>query len=410
MMRSRSSGSPEAAKVRNQPSTWSVAAWSPGSTVNGRGWPASFGVRAGGSGTPARVEARVGMADLEGDDARGAGRVPGNPRSMPESPARETCRPAGTSRRILGKRAQAGQTLRVCPPKTDHPYARIPPYASVRSGRAGPDHLAAVTQGGTEDGRCRGIGRSGGGRRRSALRAGDASAQDPVLDERLLDNPPPRSRARSSMSARRGQPAWLLYLLAAGATAVAYLETGSGGARLSLHDALPIATLVATVAGVVAHRPGRALPWWLLAAGLLSNVVGDVLLLSMGDPEAQLLPNVADVFYLACYPLFAGGLLMLARSRVPGRDRAGLIDALIMATGAALLAWTFLISPNLREPDLDLIARLVSVAYPLGDVLLLAVALRLAVGAGTRPTAYRLIGAAVIALLATDVCYVVLGL
>ncbi len=212
------------------------------------------------------------------------------------------------------------------------------------------------------------------------------------------------------MSDRRGQPAWLLYLLAAGATAVAYLETGSGGARLVLYVVVGFATLVATVAGVVAHRPGRALPWWLLAAGLLSNVVGDVLLLSMGDPEAQLLPNVADVFYLACYPLFAGGLLMLARSRVPGRDRAGLIDALIMATGAALLAWTFLISPNLREPDLDLIARLVSVAYPLGDVLLLAVALRLAVGAGTRPTAYRLIGAAVIALLATDVCYVVLGL
>jgi len=226
------------------------------------------------------------------------------------------------------------------------------------------------------------------------------------------------------VSDRRGYPAWLLYLLAGGVAAVAYLTVGSDLAREVLYVGLGLSAALATVTGVRTHRPRRALPWWLLAASLLSNVAGGVLLPSGGHilpsgghilsgghiPGVQLVPTAADAFYLACHPLFGVGLLLLVRARVPGRDRAGLVDGLIVATGTALVAWVFLISPHLRDPGLDLAARAVSTAYPLFDVLMLAVAARLMVGGGARPPAYRLLGAGVVAMLATDVCHVVLGL
>ena len=116
-------------------------------------------------------------------------------------------------------------------------------------------------------------------------------------------------------------------------------------------------------------------------------------------------PSVADAFYLACYALLAGGLLLLVRERAPGRDVASLIDATIITTGVGLLSWVFLIGPNVRVPDLLLSQRLVSIAYPLCDVLLVAVAVRLWRTGGTGTVASRLLTLGLVALLAADTVY-----
>ena len=47
------------------------------------------------------------------------------------------------------------------------------------------------------------------------------------------------------------------------------------------------------------------------------------------------------------------GLLLLVRRRNPERDRAGVIDALIMTLGLALLSWVALIAPYLHDDDAD---------------------------------------------------------
>ena len=66
----------------------------------------------------------------------------------------------------------------------------------------------------------------------------------------------------------------------------------------------------------------------------------------------------------------------------------------------------FLVAPNLHLSGLTVLAKLVSVAYPLGDVLLLAALIRFAVQAGARrrrpSTSSR---ASTVALLATDCAY-----
>ena len=62
-----------------------------------------------------------------------------------------------------------------------------------------------------------------------------------------------------------------------------------------------------------------------------------------------------------------------------------------MTLGLALLSWVALIAPYLHDEELSTVAKLVSIAYPLGDILLLAAAIRLAVDTGKRQPAFYLL-------------------
>jgi signal transduction histidine kinase len=177
--------------------------------------------------------------------------------------------------------------------------------------------------------------------------------------------------------------------------------------RAVVYCAIELSTVVAMVVGVRLWRPSRPLAWYLLAAGQLSFTVGDAInyayewVLQLEAPY----PSVADGFYLACYLLLAAGLLLLVRGRAPGRDWASLIDATIVTTGIAMLSWVFLIGPNVRVVGLAMPQRLVSIAYPLCDVLLLAMAVRLWRTGGRGTVASRLLGIGLTALLVGDTVY-----
>src|SRR5918995_1869607 len=169
---------------------------------------------------------------------------------------------------------------------------------------------------------------------------------------------------------------------------VTYFRLPDSLLRAVVYCTLGLGMVVAVVVGARLYRPSRPLAWYLLAAGQLSFTVGDAInytyqwVLEVEPPY----PSVADAFYLACYALLAAGLLLLVRERAPGRDVASLIDATIITTGVGLLSWVFLIGPNVRVPDLLLSQRLVSIAYPLCDVLLVAVAVRMGrAGPAERP-------------------------
>ena len=146
-----------------------------------------------------------------------------------------------------------------------------------------------------------------------------------------------------------------------------------GGAGSSLaYDLIGLSSAVAILVAVHRHRLARPLLWWCFAIGQLLFVIGDVLYAVIEQVLHQSpFPSIADGFYLAGYPILAAGLLILIRGRISGRDRAGLIDAAIIANGLGLLSWTFLMKPIAADPSLSLTERLISLAYPLGDVLLL---------------------------------------
>ena len=160
--------------------------------------------------------------------------------------------------------------------------------------------------------------------------------------------------------------------------------------------------VAAIVVGIRMHSPRARIAWWLFGVGQLLFFSGDVYTYS--NPDAPF-PSPGDALYLAVYPVLMAGLLVLVRRRNPRRDPAALIDALILTIGIGLLSWVFLIAPNIHLGDISWLAKAVSIAYPLGDVLLLAAAIRLAVDAGKRAPAFYLLAGSIVCLLATDSAY-----
>ncbi|MFF7456894.1 putative bifunctional diguanylate cyclase/phosphodiesterase [Kitasatospora sp. NPDC008115] len=165
--------------------------------------------------------------------------------------------------------------------------------------------------------------------------------------------------------------------------------------------------VAAIVAGVRLNRPSHAVYWYLLALANLSFTAGEVVqvvqmeFLHLGSP----FPSVADGFYLAEYLLYAAGVLGFIRWRTAHQDRGSLLDALILTMGLALLVWIYLILPYARNPDLDWFQKAVSIAYPLGDVVVLALLLRLVVPRGGVSRSLQLLAAGTVGLLVSDILY-----
>ncbi|MEE1822742.1 EAL domain-containing protein [Streptomyces sp. BE20] len=165
--------------------------------------------------------------------------------------------------------------------------------------------------------------------------------------------------------------------------------------------------VAAIVVGVRLNRPSHAMFWYLLALANLSFTAGEVVqviqmqFLHLGSP----FPSVADGFYLAEYLLYAAGVLGFIRWRTAHQDRASLLDALILTMGLALLAWIYLILPYTRNPDLGWFQKAVAIAYPLGDVVVLALLLRLVVPRGGFSRSLQLLAIGTVGLLAADVAY-----
>jgi diguanylate cyclase (GGDEF)-like protein/PAS domain S-box-containing protein len=179
------------------------------------------------------------------------------------------------------------------------------------------------------------------------------------------------------------------------------------GIRVAVWGVLALSGVGAIVAGVILNRPARRAPWLLLAAANLSFAVGQQSFLVLTQIQHQVVPfpSIVDLFYLATYPLYAAALLIFIRRRSAGYDRRSLLDALTLTVGLALLSWVFLILPYVNNATLTWQQRSVAIAYPLGDVLVLAMLARL-LAPGTWPArSLQLLTLGSVGLLASDVAF-----
>ena len=162
--------------------------------------------------------------------------------------------------------------------------------------------------------------------------------------------------------------------------------------ELVVYPAAEVVAIVAVLIGVVRYRPSARRAWLFIAAGLVSFLVGDVIWGVYATQDRDPFPSIADGFYLAAYPLIAAGLLVAVMRRRPlGVDRRALIDAALVVVVAGFLAWVYIVQPVLDDPDLSQSEALVAVAYPLGDLLLLAVATRFVMGSSWNVPSLRLL-------------------
>jgi diguanylate cyclase (GGDEF)-like protein/PAS domain S-box-containing protein len=211
------------------------------------------------------------------------------------------------------------------------------------------------------------------------------------------------SALRSRASARIS---WL-YLLATVPVALLYLFGPDATNGKWVFNVIGASSVIAILVGVRRNRTDAPLAWWLFAFGQAVFVVGDVIAYNYHrffGTETPF-PSVADVFYLAVYPSLIVGLLVLIHRRDSSSDWPSVIDSLVIAIGIGVLSWVFLMAPYAHDKTMPLGTKLVSIAYPLLDVLLLAVGVRVAVGSGRRGRAFHLLTAAVLSLLVTDALY-----
>ena len=191
---------------------------------------------------------------------------------------------------------------------------------------------------------------------------------------------------------------------------VAYF--GLPGLRAEAWGLVGLSGVSAIVAGVVINRPARKAPWLLLAGANLSFIAGQVsfLVLTQFAGARVPFPSFADILYLLTYPLYAAGLLIFIWWRTPDRDRRSLIDALTLTVGLALVSWIYLILPYVHNPALSWLQKIVAIAYPLGDVLTLAMLARLLAPGTARSRSVQLLTLGTVGLLVSDVSFGVIQL
>ena len=144
----------------------------------------------------------------------------------------------------------------------------------------------------------------------------------------------------------------------------------------------------------------------LLGLGILSWVLGQAIftyyewVLDQPPP----LPSIADVGYLSVYPFLLLGILLLPARPIPVASRTRIaLDGLMIMTGAVTFSWYFILGPVMQQGTETILAKAVSSAYPLADIVLIACLIILA----SRPEEHTLLSA--VSLLALGLTLIVVA-
>ena len=173
-----------------------------------------------------------------------------------------------------------------------------------------------------------------------------------------------------------------------------------------LYNGLLVLAAAGCIARAVAIKKERA-AWLLLGLGMAAWTAGDIhyslFLSDLADPP---FPSIGDAFYLAFYPTTFAALVLLLRARTPDHIRSLWLDGATAALAAATAATSVLLALVSSTTGGSRAAIATNLAYPLGDVLILALVVGVFALTGWRPgTAWTLIGAGIIATTIADGVY-----
>jgi diguanylate cyclase (GGDEF)-like protein len=150
-------------------------------------------------------------------------------------------------------------------------------------------------------------------------------------------------------------------------------HVSDGGPRVYetwVYEGLELLAALGCLARAVLIRAERT-AWFFIGAALLATTIGDILydFWYGGNPP---FPSAADIGYLAFYPLLYVGIALLLRRRVSTFSASLWLDGLVAATAAGALASAVLVEVVVNSTHGSPLVVVTNLAYPLGDVLLLA--------------------------------------
>jgi diguanylate cyclase (GGDEF)-like protein len=164
---------------------------------------------------------------------------------------------------------------------------------------------------------------------------------------------------------------------------------GAGGHDLDrfastwVYDGLEVLAVVAVAARAVLIRTER-LVWGLLAVGIGFWTLGDLSwnLIYGGNPP---FPSLADVFYLGFYPPTYLALVLLVRHRVSRFNASVWFDGVTVALVTAAVGAAVLLEVVIHDTHGTLPAEAANLAYPIGDIVLVALVAAVYALSGGRP-------------------------
>jgi two-component system, cell cycle response regulator len=163
----------------------------------------------------------------------------------------------------------------------------------------------------------------------------------------------------------------LLMVLYGGLVAFGLNQDGVGQAiDVPLYTALEYAAALFCLSRVLLRRENRA-AWLAVGLGIACFAVGDTYF-SFVLPHG---PSLADVGYIALYPLIYLGLGLLLRSRTFEANRSFWLDGAIAGLTIAAAAAALLFSTIVDTTGGDFWTVLTNLAYPLGDLGLMVIVL-----------------------------------
>jgi PAS domain S-box-containing protein len=170
--------------------------------------------------------------------------------------------------------------------------------------------------------------------------------------------------------------------------------------------------VVSLLVGLHRYRPGARSGWVALGLAQIGSVAAFVFwyLLPLSTGQDLAVPSPVDALFIAVYACNCIAIGVFIHGERSGSDREALLDVLIVSACVGALSWVFLMQPYAQDANLSLAVKLVSVAYPAMDLVLVVLTLRLAFS-GTRATpAKALLVAWACLQLAGDTAYGVLVL
>jgi diguanylate cyclase (GGDEF)-like protein len=217
-----------------------------------------------------------------------------------------------------------------------------------------------------------------------------------------------------TLETRFGALRWVIGTTLAAGTAVVVLHDwlAIGGGNLNgaingaVYDAVVICAGLACL--LRATRGGRERPAWIaLGAAVLAWGAAEVYwtLYIEGNPSAPY-PSPADLGYLGFYPLAILGLYELVRARATELDRRLWMDGLIAALGTGALGAALIFEFVAERTSGTTIEVATTLAYPLGDVILLSLVVGVVALTRWRPgRTWSLLLAGLAAMAAADVAF-----
>lgn len=169
---------------------------------------------------------------------------------------------------------------------------------------------------------------------------------------------------------------------------------------------LVLPALAATVAALWGSRlrsDGDRVAWIAIAGSCAMTTASYVLTFADSAFDAVTLDGLAGLLRAPDRTLIALGLISMIAERSPIRERYLAIEATIVSLTATLVMWVFLIEPALGRSTLTDADRMLSLALPASDLVLVALAARLSLGYQARNRSFSILLVGLVARLLANV-------